>query len=541
MRYNGNKFSVYESEEKTVLGLLDELGSQVNHNTDTLDSKTDLHGNHLGQWQGLSRPTMSEEGMRATVEDIIDNKIPSIQSSLDTITNKTKNFINIDSFIGIDDTSKFQQAFDYCETNEVDLELNTGTYYINPDILIYSGRFSIRGVAKDKTIIKCNKTGSILLNTVKDTNLRTGRIEDLTIDGNYLVDNNIVLFGKKNTIRDCVIKKAKILQIQLGDGDTPVWETEITKCFIQGCDNAETDDNNLPIKVVEYSLSATDNYMSDTIITNSSDVGVVDGGSNNRFINCHVYGYPNNHRPKNCFELNGSFSSVISCQLDTPTICGVKITGYNNNVSLNNCFWNSNFPSVGTESNVVFDNTNNRCSNNVVSSNTTTYSGVNLSKPFKFIGSNVGNIILNNGGNISNDNGNQIFLHPNNYLVINREGTWYNPLGVTRDLLNVKTSLSLENDWIAFGGDEVFVRKNEMGIPVLFGRISGGIEDNGTTIFTLPWQYRPTKYTSMQTMYRTKDDLYKVCEIGFSGNGSVILNGVSNCKYLLLNNIQILV
>ena len=48
MRYNGNKFSVYESEEKTVLGLLGELGSQVNHNTDTLDSKTDLHGNHLG-------------------------------------------------------------------------------------------------------------------------------------------------------------------------------------------------------------------------------------------------------------------------------------------------------------------------------------------------------------------------------------------------------------------------------------------------------------------------------------------------------------
>ena len=86
----------------------------------------------------------------------------------------------------------------------------------------------------------------------------------------------------------------------------------------------------------------------------------------------------------------------------------------------------------------------------------------------------------------------------------------------------------------------MFVRKNEMGIPVLFGRISGGTEDNGTTIFTLPWQYRPSKYTSMQSMYRAKDDSYKVCEIGFSANGSVVLNGVSNCKYLLLNNIQIL-
>lgn len=90
MRYNGNKFSVYESEEKTVLGLLGELGSQVNHNTDTLDSKTDLHGDHKGSWQGLSRPTLSEEGMRAIVEDIADNKIPSIQSSLDNKANKSE-------------------------------------------------------------------------------------------------------------------------------------------------------------------------------------------------------------------------------------------------------------------------------------------------------------------------------------------------------------------------------------------------------------------------------------------------------------------
>ena len=84
-KWNGNKFSVYTSEEKTVLGLLDELGSQVNHNTDNLKNKTDLYGDHKGSWQGLSRPTMSEEGMRATVEDIIDNKIPSLHSSLETL------------------------------------------------------------------------------------------------------------------------------------------------------------------------------------------------------------------------------------------------------------------------------------------------------------------------------------------------------------------------------------------------------------------------------------------------------------------------
>ena len=483
------------------------------------------------------------EKLSIDIDPIIENlsnDIGSINLQLDTITNKTKNFINIDFFNGDDDTLKFKQAFEYCNTNKTDLELNGETYFINPDILIYSGQFSIRGVGIEKTIIKCNKTGNVLINTLKDTKIRRGRIENLTIDGNYLVSNNIELYGKKNTIRDCVIKKANALQIKLGDGTSPVWSTEITKCFIEGCDNAETGINNLPAKAIEYTSSATDNYMSDTVVTNCFDTAIIDRGSNNRFINCHVFGYPDNHRPKNCFELNGSFSSVISCQLDTPTVCGVKITGYNNNVSLNNCFWNSNFPSAGSESTVIFDNTNKRCGNNVVTSNTTTYTGTNLSKPYKFIGENIGNIILNNSGNISNDNGNQTFLHPNNYLVINRDGKWYNPLGISRDLINIKTPLSLENDWIAFDDDEVFIRKNEMGIAVLFGRISGGIEDNGTTIFTLPSQYRPSKYISMQSMYRAKDDSYKVCEIGISSSGSVVLNGVSNCKYLLLNNIQIL-
>ena len=70
----GNKrFTVYDSEANTVLELLNELGSLTNDVCDSLDNKTDLYGDHKGSWQGLNCPTMSEEGMRATVEDIIDN------------------------------------------------------------------------------------------------------------------------------------------------------------------------------------------------------------------------------------------------------------------------------------------------------------------------------------------------------------------------------------------------------------------------------------------------------------------------------------
>ena len=90
VRTNGNRFSVYTSEEKTVLGVINELAqenSQAIQEIDVinkvLEEKTDIYGDHKGTWQGLSRPTLSEEGMRSIVEDIIDNKIPSIETTLE--------------------------------------------------------------------------------------------------------------------------------------------------------------------------------------------------------------------------------------------------------------------------------------------------------------------------------------------------------------------------------------------------------------------------------------------------------------------------
>ena len=84
----GNKrITVYDSEANTALELLRELGTLTNEVCDELDNKTDLYGDHKGSWQGLNRPTMSEEGMRAIVEGIIDNKIPTIEASLDNKAN----------------------------------------------------------------------------------------------------------------------------------------------------------------------------------------------------------------------------------------------------------------------------------------------------------------------------------------------------------------------------------------------------------------------------------------------------------------------
>ena len=92
----GNKrFTVYDSEANTALELLRELGTLTNDVCDELDNKTDLFGDHKGSWQGLNRPTMSEEGMRATVEKIINEDLPNINKNINPKIHVIKEFKEI--------------------------------------------------------------------------------------------------------------------------------------------------------------------------------------------------------------------------------------------------------------------------------------------------------------------------------------------------------------------------------------------------------------------------------------------------------------
>lgn len=91
-KWNKAKFTVYDSEEKTVLKLVNNINNFVGELSKGLDEKTDIKGNHEGSWQGLSRPTLSDEGMRATVENMLEEtkNIKENVSSLnvDNIANK---------------------------------------------------------------------------------------------------------------------------------------------------------------------------------------------------------------------------------------------------------------------------------------------------------------------------------------------------------------------------------------------------------------------------------------------------------------------
>lgn len=84
-RWNKNKFSIYKSEEKSVLKLIENINNFNGELAEEIDQKTDLMGDHKGSWQGLSKPTLSEEGMRATVEKINEVDIPKLTEQVNKI------------------------------------------------------------------------------------------------------------------------------------------------------------------------------------------------------------------------------------------------------------------------------------------------------------------------------------------------------------------------------------------------------------------------------------------------------------------------
>ena len=102
-KWNEKRFSVYTSEEKSALGLINELGEQTNNNTDEIEKvkisdnkkvshqempdtyKIDKNANFTGSWFGIKKPTASQEGLQGTVNKIVEEDIPNINSQMDTI------------------------------------------------------------------------------------------------------------------------------------------------------------------------------------------------------------------------------------------------------------------------------------------------------------------------------------------------------------------------------------------------------------------------------------------------------------------------
>lgn len=107
-----NQFTVHD--DYTVLQMLwkmivPSINNLIGDVTKLFTDKTDLFGDHKGSWQGLNKPTLSEEGMRAIVEKLINVDIPSINESIDNIQLDIESFREIGG-ITLNDDLLFEVA-----------------------------------------------------------------------------------------------------------------------------------------------------------------------------------------------------------------------------------------------------------------------------------------------------------------------------------------------------------------------------------------------------------------------------------------------
>lgn len=178
MTWNKQPFSIYESEEKQVIGLIKELGVQTNYNTDEVTSikesnnkkvsyeemenkyKLDNNSNFTGSWYGIKKPTLANEGLAGSIEQLSSETIPSLNKLVDdnktellskinevastgttveTVQNKVQDLATkglIQSYTLADKTINFKKLdekiqnslYDY---NNLDLPISKGYYLIS--------------------------------------------------------------------------------------------------------------------------------------------------------------------------------------------------------------------------------------------------------------------------------------------------------------------------------------------------------------------------------------------------------------------------
>lgn len=238
MTWNKKPFSIYDSEEKTTLKLIKELGEQTNFNTQSLDQKTDLHGDHKGTWQGLSKPTLSDEGMRATVEDINEKQIPSIKEETKKLYNNS--IIYISDYKRLpgesNDYKRLMRAYKDTKLNIVideNIDLGMNDFIIDKQIVLngYGKTISnteIRVKSSFCTLsnfkLDCNKTNGIRINEISVSNTVLERIQVINA-----VEHSFLFESYKGTIYNTIVKDC-ISQDSIHGFISKATETKFVNC-----------------------------------------------------------------------------------------------------------------------------------------------------------------------------------------------------------------------------------------------------------------------------------------------------------------------
>ena len=181
---NKKNFSIYTSDERSALGLIEELGKQTNYNTQELEKvkesdnkkvshdemnrnyKIDNNANFTGSWHGIEKPTASQEGLQVIVDKIVEQDIPIINSQLDTKASK-------------DDVAKISSGTPLFASSTTEMTDTTKNYVNTTDgyLYIYSGGSWV------KTTVQYQSTG------VEDKTISTKKLtDDVRISPNSLIN-----------------------------------------------------------------------------------------------------------------------------------------------------------------------------------------------------------------------------------------------------------------------------------------------------------------------------------------------------------------
>lgn len=312
-----NKFTVYDSEEVTALELIESLGNTSNQIIDELNNKTDLNGDHKGSWQGLSKPTLSDEGMRATVEKL-DKDVSDMK------TTHTVEMFGAKGDGVTDDTQAFVKAFQ--ETRS--LELGNKTYMINETLRIPKNmRISGQGIGVSTIKMFDGKNLDMLqlsggCDNVTISNLTLDHGNTLELPGNKIStikidDNSAEIHDEHHLIENVMI---------LGTADYGIWltnqvrETRLSHVINRG--------NN---RINCFYVQGTDNFIHNCTAVGAKGDGFNINGSNNKVNLCKAF-----YNDKSGFYINNcNMIQLTSCESQENGTEGLKVYQSNHSQFIN--------------------------------------------------------------------------------------------------------------------------------------------------------------------------------------------------------------
>lgn len=161
-KYNGNKFSIYDSEEKSVLKLLKKLGDIVNNNINILKNKTDLYGDHKGSWQGIPGPQWAEPGIAGVVDKLTKLMTLELISDIDGTEHKKGDLVDVDNIIRLQQIN-YSKIMRTLKKNETDTN-ETVNIICRGDSLTYG--YDIKSSDKRPSVGKPNDKGTTQTTTI---------------------------------------------------------------------------------------------------------------------------------------------------------------------------------------------------------------------------------------------------------------------------------------------------------------------------------------------------------------------------------------